>query len=61
MVIGSKQHTDLKLTLSVGLVVIPWSSRGHPVVIPWVAIGHHKVYHEDKPVDKPVDNSPSDR
>lgn len=61
MVIGSKQHADLKLTLSEEQAGIPWSSRGHPVVIPWVAIGHHKVHHEDKPVDKSVDNSPSDR
>ena len=61
MVIGSKQYADLKLTLSVGAcghpVVIPWVAA----VIPWVAIGHHKVYHEDKPVDKSVDNSASDR
>lgn len=57
MVIGSRQHANLRLTLSGEQAGIPWSSRG----LAWVAIGHHKVNHEDKPVDKSVDKSPNDR
>jgi hypothetical protein len=57
MVIGSKHHANLMLTLSVVLAVIQGSSKGQHKVI----VGQHKVKHEDNPVDKPEDKSQNDR